>query len=369
VQTSTLFLLEPLLPFSPTGTVWHRFKNSAVFWLQIAAALLATWVLVRPRWTQPGAWRRVTLVLDDSASMHAFREEVLRELPKTLAPLLRSPVHTEWSVVSVSNPAAPLYRGSEIHAVWKALLKWEPLLPESDFRQVLTSAVLAKGQTPGAVIWVTDRASSSVPGGVQTLAFGHPLENCGWVGGRVWAERGKTYWEALVGNWGTIAQQRDWWWQDAGGRSAAEKLILQPGEVLTLRGTFPDKVSRGEIRLSADAFDLDDTFPILQPRARSLRWGAQCSQAVTDFLKRVADTVPGMEFASQGNVNLWVGAEAPVDSQIVDATSRPTQARLRLPATELPAKAGAILAENHPLVAGGGWDVLQAGGSGGGLCV
>ena len=71
--TSTWFLIEPLVPRSVGGRNWERLILSRQLWLQLLAVVLATWVLVQPRWAFPESTQTIVLVLDSSARMAAFR--------------------------------------------------------------------------------------------------------------------------------------------------------------------------------------------------------------------------------------------------------------------------------------------------------
>jgi hypothetical protein len=358
LPSSTLFLLGAVDPATPRGVVLRRLRSSWTLWLQVLAALLLAWVLCEPRWVHPGAWRRITLVVDDSASMGAFRSRVIQGLETVLRPVARTPVYTEWTVLAASRAHDPLYRGPSLDAALNAVQAGEWVYPEGDLHRVLTSAVLSRGNVPGSVFWITDRQREGLPAGVQTLAFGEPLPNCGWAGLRVWTAGGETLWEAIVRNWSDTAQKRSWAWSDPAGETTKQDLELLPGGLVTLRGTFPEGVSRGRLSLSGDVFALDDSLDLLKPLPRPLRVGCVLEGgAPAEWTRRVVETVPGGEFVKAGNVRVLVAsADAPA--------ARRSVALVLFAGREFPPGAGVAVGEEHPLVAGQDWQGLLIGATG-----
>src|SRR5215218_6938180 len=65
-RTSTWFLIEKLAPDSARGRTWDRLRSSRALWLQLLAALLATWVLAEPRWVRAESSQTVVVILDAS---------------------------------------------------------------------------------------------------------------------------------------------------------------------------------------------------------------------------------------------------------------------------------------------------------------
>jgi hypothetical protein len=350
---STLFLLPHAALASPRGTAWHRLQNSLAFWLQLLALLLLCWILLQPRWLSLGSWRQVTLLLDDSASMRACQKRVLAELPAKLRPLLRSTVPTEWTVLAASAPSNPLYRGTDAQKALASLSRWDPLLPDADPARVLASLPLASPQSRPIRLWISDRLPETIPPGITPLAFGSPLPNCGWVGCRVWIENDTPHWEALVRNASPSPQTRQWWWQDPRGRSEPASLTLQPGEIRTLRGTFPENTPRGTLHLSEDDFPFDDPLPVVRPQPRPLRIHCALPDPTHSLVQRVAATLPGARLVPDGPSDLHVGFS--------EANALPS---LVFPPQTQPAPAELVFAENHPLVSDAGWESLVATDSG-----
>jgi hypothetical protein len=358
VEVSTLFLLEKLPPVSPKGAVWHRLQSTPALWLQVLAALCGVWVLMQPRWVDSGVWRRMVLVVDDSPSMEACRERVQRELPDRLRGFVRSPIPTEWTVVAASAPQRPVYRGGVWADAWDAVSRCELVAKQADAHEVLSGMVQTRGAGGGTVVWVTDRLPERSISGVATLAFGNPVENVGWVGVRVWRESEQVQWEAMLRNWSDGEVRRFWRWEDAGGRSVGQELVLAGGEVRTVRGTFPEAVKAGALVLDADGFTFDDQLPLVAPVARSLAVRGPSGPWRTSF-SRVVATLDGVSESSTEEAALvWVA-----DGE--ETTLRQGQHAVvsaRVGAESL--RTGSIFAESDAWVSDGVWEGFLHAGTG-----
>ena len=356
MEVSTLFLLENLPPVSPKGSVWHRLQPTPALWFQILALLVAVWVLLQPRWVNAGVWRRAVLVVDDSPSMSACRDQMLRELPERLRGLVRSPIPTEWTVVAASAAQRPLYRGAVWAEAWDAVSRCPFDAKPGDVHDLLTGMVQARGMGGGTVVWVTDRLPERAVSGVTTLAFGQSMVNVGWVGARVWREGERVQWEALLRNWSDGQVRRAWRWEDSGGRSDAQEIDLAGGEVRTVRGVFPESVEAGALVLEADGFAWDDRLPMVRPVARALTVRGPSGPWSISF-SRVVGTMDGVAEVASGEAGVvWVrsGEEETLRrGQHAVVSANEGVGALR---------AGAIFAENDPWVGDGVWEgFLHAG--------
>ena len=94
VRVSTLFLLDPSGFERKGGRKLDRLRRSPLLWIQLVSVLVATWLLVEPRWLREDTTLNVVLVVDGSASMSAYRgaaEEALasyrryHDAPRTAA--------------------------------------------------------------------------------------------------------------------------------------------------------------------------------------------------------------------------------------------------------------------------------------------
>ncbi len=345
VLTSTLFLFDALGPVSAQGRRLERLRHSLPLWLQLAAVLLLTWLLVGPRWLRRDSSQRVVVVLDSSVSMRAFRDELGRALPARLHTLARTAATTDWRLIE-TDPARPtLYAGNDLDALLAAVAGWTPRLGAHDFQPALNAA-LSLTHNAGIALFVTDRRAD-VPEGVKLLAVGHPIDNCGWIGMTV---EGDT-WRALVKNHSAAPQTRTWHLEANGAAGPESTLSLAPGQTRTLSGTFPPGQDRCELVLSADAFTLDDRLPIVRPQPKRLSLAVEPGTALEPFLRRLAGSVPQADTVmGHADVRLAVWSPTPVPEPGILFAAQEKDAADYL--------AGEVVAENGPLTAGLSWNGL-----------
>ncbi len=345
VVTSTLFLFDALGPVSAQGRRLERLRHSLPLWLQLAAVLLLTWLLVGPRWLRRDSSQRVVVVLDSSVSMQAFRDELGHALSTRLHTLARTAAQTEWRLIE-TDPARPtLYAGNNLGALLAAVAGWTPRLGAHDFQPALNAA-LSLTHNAGIALFVTDRLAP-VPEGVKLLAVGRPIDNCGWIGMTV---DGDT-WRALVKNHSDTPQARSWHLEAGGTAGPETTLSLAPGQTRTLGGAFPHGQDRCELVLSADAFALDDRLPIVRPQLKRLSLAVETGMALEPFLRRVAGSVPQADtMEGQADVRLAAWSPTPTPGPGILFATQEKDAADYL--------AGEVVAENVPLMAGLSWNGL-----------
>lgn len=86
---------------STSGRRLDRLVNSVPLWLQILSVLLATWLLVQPRYVKAKSTQRIAIVLDSSASMRVFKEKIAPALEKEIPRLQGNAANVEiWILES-----------------------------------------------------------------------------------------------------------------------------------------------------------------------------------------------------------------------------------------------------------------------------
>lgn len=360
VPATTLFLLEQMRRESRTGSRFERLRTSIPFWLQLLMVLILTWLLVQPRWLKEDAVQRIAIVMDSSASMQAFREPALRAAEDVLG-LLEGPLARAELTLLPSDAEAPsLYHGTEAGDLRQALKAWDPLLGVHDFTPALRVARGLVG-SKGVVVLVTDHPLEQPPlFGAQVISVGEETQNVGWAGVTVEEKDGQWIWHALVKNYGSIVQERQWQAHAGGVASPPIRIQMAPGETQTLSGPFPAaEVKDLVLRLTADALTIDDELPLVRPVPKVLalcpldvRAGKTSPSELTDLFSRYA------------HVRL---VSVPGESDVVAALMTPDfalpeqrhgcffQARAD---TAAPYLKGSIVAEAHPLVEGLNWQGL-----------
>lgn len=355
VPATTLFLLQQMKRESRTGSRFERLRTSIPFWLQLLMVLLLTWLLVQPRWLKQDAVQRIAVVMDASASMQAFRTPALRAVDDVLG-LLEGPLaRAELTLLSSDVEAPSLYHGTLAAELRQALHQWEPLLGVHDFTPALRIARGLVGPK-GVVVLVTDHPLPVPPlFGAQVISVGQETDNVGWAGVTVEEVDGQWVWHALVKNYSSTPQQRQWHALAGTAQSPAKSLKLAPGETQTLSGPFPPgEVQQFALHLGDDAFALDNVLPLVRPQPKVL---SLCPfDGKTPLLAEL--------FSRYAHLRI-VGA--PGASDLVAAVMTPTFALpeqrhgcfFQAPPEETaPYLKGSIVAEPHALVEGLNWQGL-----------
>lgn len=133
VTTSTLFLLEKIPASKEGGRRLQNLRQSLPFWLQIAAVCVLALLLAQPRWPDPASHARVSIVLDSSASMGAFRTNAINTLGKLMTAQQREAVTVEWTLLS--SDGSRLATGTDRVALLdKVATLWHPVQHLPTFR-------------------------------------------------------------------------------------------------------------------------------------------------------------------------------------------------------------------------------------------
>ncbi len=361
VRASTLFLLEHAAPRPVGGRRLERFRGSLPFWLQLAALLAATWLLVEPRWIRKESRQTVVVLLDGSISMEAFLGETKRALAAALRTLATSAGRTDWHLVETGPRRGSLHAGDRLDGLLAALERWRPTQGTHDPGPALALALSLAPPERGGAILVTDRPVE-VPPGVALFSVATPIGNVGFTGADSTAEETADgsdsapraspvrRWRALVKNHGPSAATRSLsLFRGAMGGVPGERvgeplaLNLAPGETRALSGPWPAGADRLLLALDPDRFTADDVAPIERPVPRDVRVAPReggeprvaamlaAADAVTvigdpadadlvvgrlgDDVARHAVLLPAL--ATEGS------AEAPLDSAPIAATDHP----------------------------------------------
>ncbi len=356
---TTLFLLQQMRRESETGNRFERLRTSIPLWLQLLMVLLFTWLLARPRWMKNEAVQRIAIVIDSSASMQAFRPQAEDAVRTTLSTLAGPLARVELSLLS-SDPGQPtLYHGASAADMQSELAQWQPLLGVHDFTPTLRTARNLAGDK-ASIILITDHLLENKPPFEAALfSIGSETANVGWAGVTVEEKDGQAIWRALLRNYSSQPQEREWQAGSAGKQSAWTKLTLGPQETRTMSGPFLDEAGDQGLTLSLkpDAFTLDDELPVLCPKPKQLglhlpNGRDDGSAELTDFFQKFADTQLVTAASADVRVIVWPPSIAlGVDQHACIFASHnkgEKAAWLR----------GQIVGEAHPLTEGLNWQSL-----------
>jgi hypothetical protein len=355
LPVSTLFLLERTQRDAASGRRFERIVPSIPLWMQLLAVLLLAWFLAEPRFQKVGSVQRIAIVVDSSASMGVFKNDVIAALTEHL-PAFQGPATTVEFTVLESAPARPrLYAGSSVDDLIAALEKWTPLDGITDPTQAIRLARSLVSRE-GTVIYLTDTPADALPFDARLLAVGSPLANVGFTGVSFATEEGALVWRALVRNNSAEAADRTWSMRTADGTTEPRPLHLEPGALVTLQAAFPAAAKDVRIVLSPDRFTLDDTLPLVAPKPKTLALFTATSPAFTDLteklLRALDATVPTADAAT---ADLSISSYDPLDPVLPPGNS--------IIFVEDSTRAGAylkggIIAERHPLLDNLNWQSL-----------
>jgi hypothetical protein len=353
---STLFLLEKTQRESASGRRFDRLMNSVPLWMQLLGVLLLTWLLAEPRYQKDVSIQPVAIVLDSSASMSVGKDKLKEKLVASLPDLKGAATALEL-VVFESTPGKPrLYAGSSPEEFAAAIDAWQPRSGLTDPSQVLRLSRSLVGPL-GIVVYVTDTPVETPPFDARVLSLGEPLENVGFTGLTLGEKEGATVWQAMVRNYSKRSTSRTWHLEMPDGRRTEPKEFnLEAGAISTLQAAFPANAERAKLVLSADAFTLDDTLPMVLPKPKALSLFAATGGAYDELGKKLQRsleaTTPVNDAAS---ADLTILSYDPLDPVIppgnaVVFVKDETRGGAYLK--------GGIVAEKHPLIDGLNWQSL-----------
>lgn len=357
VTVSTLFLLESLEKESVEGRKIDRLRNSVPLWLQLLMVLLATWLLTQPRWIREHSVQKVGLVFDSSASMSAFKTDLLESLPSELSGVGQGATTIELFALDSHLDSPSIYHGTSVRELSESLEDWNPFRSAHDPGPALRVGRSLCGEG-GILIFVTDHPVDSPGYRARVLAVGRAVENVGFAGLEIEQSTESPSWQALVKNYGSAPSSGEWFVELDSRLSPGRPLRLEPGETRLLRGQFPGGRDRLTLKLSADDFLQDNIMPVLVPMPKRLSITVDGSGQILAVFQRIVGSLENVVEADSGNPpDLFLEAYNPIsprDSRNVSLImlSQPQPGRYFMK--------GRIAATNHPLIEGLNWQGLIA---------
>ncbi|MEM8953079.1 MAG: hypothetical protein AAGD22_02910 [Verrucomicrobiota bacterium] len=240
----------------------------------------------------------------------------------------------------------------------KSIDNWLPYEGEHDPTPALEVARGLVGKD-GLVIFVTDHKTSDLPFGAYLLAVGKETQNVGFTGSSISSEKGSLQWKALIKNYSTLPQERQWSVSINDNQQPPRPISLKPGQTLTISGPFPNQVERFSLDLQPDEFALDDRLPIIRPSPKiiTVSFGKDTDEnnpfaPVLASLSGIntnppADTPPDVLVATYNPFNPSI----PNENSIVSISDRLANKK---------AFQGQIIAVEDPLIRGLNWQGLIA---------
>jgi len=356
VPVSTLFLLAQTQRESVSGRRFDRITNSIPLWLQLLMVLLLTWLLVEPRHVRPASTQQVAVVIDSSASMTVFREQI-KEAINTKVPGLRGTAARIELFVFESDPdKKTIYAGDKIEDALARLDAWAPAAGSIDPNNALRLA-RSRINREGILIYLTDTPVGSLPFDAQLLAVGSAKPNCGFTGLAFERDGDDLIWKAVVRNYSDQDQTRNWQatFED-GSQTEPRPVKISKGGLTTITAVFPTRGNRLRIALDDDDFPLDDDLPIVRPAPKTLKFFANTSPKFAEISERFEESFANIEVVNDtSEADLVFASYDPLlpelpDTDCIVFVDETTQSRRYL--------RGGIVAEKHPLLDGLNWQSL-----------
>jgi len=352
LPVSTLFLLEKTQRESATGRRFDRLMNSVPLWMQLLAVIGLAWILAEPRFQRPQSVQRIAVVLDSSASMSVFKDELLEELAAALPDLQGPAARVELSFFD--HRGRRLHAGDSTEEALAALAEWQPRGGLEDPTRALQVARSLAGPE-GAVVFATDTPRESLPFDAAQLAVGETIDNVGIAGIRVEPLGEGARWRAVLRNYADAPSERRWQLElPDGSRTRPEPVTLDPGALVSISGELP--ASRARLVLDGDRFALDDAAPMLVPEPKRLDLFAATSPAFAELADSMIRSLEALAPTNDAaSADLALVSYDPLDPALpeghavvfVDDATR-VGAYLK----------GGIVAEKHPLVDDLNWQSL-----------
>jgi Aerotolerance regulator N-terminal len=349
---STLFLLEKSQREAVTGRNFDRLISSIPLWMQILSALILTWLISEPRFAVARSTQRIAIVVDDSASMAAFKEDLLNSLEKNLPALQGMASEVEYTVLPSTPSTARIYAGRDLSKLIEALREWQPNFGVSDPSHALRLArSLVSAQ--GVVIYATDTPAPTLPFAAALLAVGKTMDNVGFTGSSFETVDGALIWRATVQNYSNTPATRTWYAEAPGISATPQTLQIPARGFTTIQSAFPAASPRIRLVLSSDSFPIDDILPLVKPSPKLINLAHDTS--LSPLAEKLQRSIPNLENASLENTDLALRSYDPLDPS---PTAGNAIVFVRDTTQGGDYLAGGIIAEKHPLMDGINWQSL-----------
>lgn len=356
-EVTTLFLLDVLEKQSAKGRRFDRLRQSIPLWLQLLAVLLLTWLLVEPRWTSSRGAQRVVIVLDDSASMVAFRDELGASLARELPRFSRMAGTTEFTLLESSATGRTLFRGNSPEQLIAMVGEWNPTAGAHEPEMALRAGRGLAGEG-GVLIFATDHPGNRLPYGAVRLAVGTKIDNVGFTGASVEVSDAVRSWKVSLKNHATTFQTRSWFIVSGASRTESREIELGPGATRTLEGQFPDEDTGISLLLEPDRFRADDRIDLLVPSSKVLEVSGSGASSLEPLMSGLIGSIDSISTASPGiEPDLRFSGYDPLSPTEIPPVSVVFSHQEQVPRIFF---SGVISASRHPLVADLDWQGLIA---------
>lgn len=347
VVVSTLFLIERTLPSSEGGRRVRMLRNSLPLWVQILTVAALAWLLAQPRLIDASSTQTVVTVLDSSASMTAFRRDVLDSVSRELNRLSGASARTQW--IFLRSDASRLASGSDLASTLsEAEESWQPVLGTHDTTEAFRLARTLAGKS-GTVLYFSDHLPpADRAADIPWISCGEPIENTGFLGAEAQGDR----WSALLKNFGSSARTVRW---RVAGEESWQSASLAPGALTEISGTWPDGVDRLILETEGDRFPLDDRLPLIRPVEKILSLQSETDEAFGPLFTQLTRIAEPSRPAGSHPADVSLAIYRPLRPGTPD---RPALVFVEDSGTGQKPLTAPVIPENHPLMENLNWQGL-----------
>jgi hypothetical protein len=275
-QVSSLVLWRFQVQSKEGGAKVHRLQLPLLFFLELLALLLLVTAATGPHWNLPQSKRPLIVVLDDSFSMRAIREDTsaqtrARDFLETM--FRRQPPPSTRLILAGSQPrllGTPVHIWTEVNDL---LAQWTCWSPVASLDEAITLASEI-GKQQANLLVLTDRAppDEKVEGDrLRWQSFGAPLPNFAMVNASRTAHDEQDRCLLELANYSGTARQSQLLVMAGSNTVQRTTLSLGPRERQRLVFSIPASVPVLHATLDADVLNEDNVVQLLPPIRKRVR--------------------------------------------------------------------------------------------------
>jgi hypothetical protein len=291
--------------------------------------------------------------------MSVSRERVAKQLPETLKRMASATAHTEFYLLDSRRDSGHLYHGDSVSGLMEAVAAWQP---SGGTHDPAPSLRLARGLAgrEGTLIYVTDHDTKDLPSAARLLALGQPENNTGIAGVTTEETSGRTVWRAVLKNYSTAPQTREWWTTSGETQGEHHSVTLPPQGMQNVQSAFAEDQTEVTLHLTPDKFTADDTAPLVRPHLRQLAVLLPQDELALpqeqQLYTALFNSLPGVTVtADRAATDVMVAHYDPLDPALPD---KPACIFVRDPRNDAPVLTGTLLVEQHALTDNLNWQSL-----------
>jgi len=354
IPVSVLFLIEQTQKESSKGNRLEKFIHSKLFWLQLLVLLVLALLLARPTISQQRPTSRVAIVVDTSASMSVFKNEVKEAIRKAAA---MDGAKLELTLLESEISNSRLYRGDSIDEALNALDNWKPSTGVTNPAHSLRVGRSIVGDT-GKLVYITDHTVKSLPYNAAATAIGRTVENVGFTGVSFEPQKDQLIWKAVIRNYAKSPVERSWHIETDNKQKSKPVAITIPARgFVSVQGVFPENSERIRLTLNSDIFPADDTLPLIRPKQKRITLTSALASQHSPLLQVFTDS-----FSHVFDAKDLSSADIIVRTCTNETSFELEKHSVSIVAQNGPKKllTGSILGVSHELVEGLNWSNLSA---------